>query len=855
MAQLGLGKIRDSNPYPAAIESTDTRKLTEIIRRQHEKFAAGDTTFSWELLTRTSSMQLYNLGAIGRFYHPDYGLILARYVQFGAEITAQNLGCPVGLIRNQNLFTWRVTNVFSASDRLLFAGLVGSFSPVAADDYGWVIYQGINIQSLVIESTTRPQQMDQPTWASDNQLAKSVAGGLGFIAGNNSITQIDATHWEIAPAGFFVDTDSTPQSYDDSGLLAKVEVISASLKDYVSKSEYASLVEKYDKLAANTNSMIEILQRQIESVDVNPFMQEIQSQINLAANFRALTAVDSANASNAALASFNRLQATNQASQLAIIAQNGAEQFAIAAKNERIEANFQSYQSGLSASASATSASNASVSETNAGLSAAASLAYSVNASLMGLQLNLNSLFIRWPVANAYPDNWVTWSGTPTRTATPNGLSFAPQFNVTSSTDNRGMYASPISDPGLTNFRKGWYVLTFQFKIISGTNMRGLGLLLQGLDSGLGFVTDTSLIPEYDVSSAGVVETFVAGQTYTYTKLVDLTGAAWNSVTQLNIYAMANFVGEFGAGGAVKNVQILNTGIRSATVGEIESGKVAAIGASVTTEIAARVAGDNALASLITALTSTVNANTAAITSEATTRANADSAISSIVSSLTTTVAGNTASISAQATSISGLQAKYGLRLNVNNHIIGFELNNGGGTGQAIFNVDDFIIANATGSTVPFKIVGGVTYIKSAVIEDLSIGTLKIAGDAVTTMKLASNAAAKPSTISSGVSITGAGVGVYLSSLGLYVVLDRDATIFATVTAAQSFPSGDRSYDNQLIIDGANVFNVGGAKTTDSVTLSGSRNLPAGTYLVEHKWAAHSTVSLQGRTMFVCVIY
>jgi hypothetical protein len=74
------------------------------------------------------------------------------------------------------------------------------------------------------------------------------------------------------------------------------------------------------------------------------------------------------------------------------------------------------------------------------------------------------------------------------------------------------------------------------------------------------------------------------------------------------------------------------------------------IAASVTTETAARVSGDNALSAQITSLTSTVNGNTAAISSEATTRANADTALSGQITSLTSTVNNNTAAISSEAT-------------------------------------------------------------------------------------------------------------------------------------------------------------------------------------------------------------
>jgi hypothetical protein len=43
-----------------------------------------------------------------------------------------------------------------------------------------------------------------------------------------------------------------------------------------------------------------------------------------------------------------------------------------------------------------------------------------------------------------------------------------------------------------------------------------------------------------------------------------------------------------------------------------------------------------------------------------------------------------------------------------------------------------FQIWNGTSAEAPFEVVGGITYIKNAVIQNAAIGTLKIAGNAVT---------------------------------------------------------------------------------------------------------------------------
>ena len=72
--------------------------------------------------------------------------------------------------------------------------------------------------------------------------------------------------------------------------------------------------------------------------------------------------------------------------------------------------------------------------------------------------------------------------------------------------------------------------------------------------------------------------------------------------------------------------------------------------ASITTEATARADADSALASSITALTSTVNSNTSSITNEATTRADADTSLATSISTLATTVDLNSSNISIEST-------------------------------------------------------------------------------------------------------------------------------------------------------------------------------------------------------------
>jgi len=86
--------------------------------------------------------------------------------------------------------------------------------------------------------------------------------------------------------------------------------------------------------------------------------------------------------------------------------------------------------------------------------------------------------------------------------------------------------------------------------------------------------------------------------------------------------------------------------------------------------------------------------NIAAITQESIARADGDTALAGQISSLSTTVSGNTATINQFASSINGLEARWGVTVDVNGRVGGFVLNNGQSTVDAIFLADRFSVIN-----------------------------------------------------------------------------------------------------------------------------------------------------------------
>lgn len=156
---------------------------------------------------------------------------------------------------------------------------------------------------------------------------------------------------------------------------------------------------------------------------------------------------------------------------------------------------------------------------------------------------------------------------------------------------------------------------------------------------------------------------------------------------------------------------------------------------------------DAAISAIETSLNSQYSSLSANLSNNYFTAAQTNSAISGATTSLSTRIDGNEASINQAAASIDGVKATYSVTVNNNGVMTGFGLTSdiidGNPTSSFVVAVDEFAVAHQNGSSVttPFYISGGVVYIKTAVIEDLSVGTLKIANQAVDVDKLAPSAA------------------------------------------------------------------------------------------------------------------
>jgi hypothetical protein len=155
-------------------------------------------------------------------------------------------------------------------------------------------------------------------------------------------------------------------------------------------------------------------------------------------------------------------------------------------------------------------------------------------------------------------------------------------------------------------------------------------------------------------------------------------------------------------------VTSLETTVNDGTTGLV------ATRARLITEETTRATADTALSSRTTTLEATVNTGpnaNATIRSDLTVAAGVGTANASAITTLNTTVGSHSASITSFASSIGGLQAKVGVRIDVNGRITGWELNNSGSSDSCRFTSSNFSIYDPTlGDTPVFQVIGGRIY-------------------------------------------------------------------------------------------------------------------------------------------------
>ena len=112
--------------------------------------------------------------------------------------------------------------------------------------------------------------------------------------------------------------------------------------------------------------------------------------------------------------------------------------------------------------------------------------------------------------------------------------------------------------------------------------------------------------------------------------------------------------------------------------------------------------------------------------------------LSSTVSTQGVTISTNSTAITTLNGNVSTLFGQWGVEINVAGHISGVKLNNNGSRSDFIVQADRFAVTDGSTIGYPFEVANGVTRIKTAVIGDATIDTLKIANGAITNLSYGS---------------------------------------------------------------------------------------------------------------------
>lgn len=187
LVESSFPEVPEFNPYRPTIpeEYHDLggilydyeKEHREITRQQHNLAQAGDTTFPWEMLAQIQDVQNFTLGSTGKFYHEDYGLIQARYVQFQGMTDVDFPACPVGLLNVNKTLEWVVTNDLLRSNANLVIGLKAAISLPKDGEYGWVIVNGGTIAASQIEDG--PATRGTPlSWSATGKLSPTATGRI-----------------------------------------------------------------------------------------------------------------------------------------------------------------------------------------------------------------------------------------------------------------------------------------------------------------------------------------------------------------------------------------------------------------------------------------------------------------------------------------------------------------------------------------------------------------------------------------------------------------------------------------------------------------------------------------------------
>lgn len=271
---LAPSKKAELNPFrptvPDAFESMAPElreyftEQAELLRAQHNQTQAGGSTFSWDLLLRFDSRQLYPLGSLGRFVHPVYGMIHARYCKVGTVEATEYLSAPVGFELGPDSPLWTITNVIAKSSPNLVVGVTNWLTLPPKGSYVWVTQSGVALCSMKLQVATTAAKESQLVWAASGEC------GLGAnLAGKTIGYLIETSTGEIPAAGALVILEGNSEQRVRQWIAAMTSEIQE-LADQL-ETELNSLLAsgRVDTLESNVAALTSTLDRMSASIGVS----------------------------------------------------------------------------------------------------------------------------------------------------------------------------------------------------------------------------------------------------------------------------------------------------------------------------------------------------------------------------------------------------------------------------------------------------------------------------------------------------------------------------------------------------------------------------------------------------------
>lgn len=300
--------------------------------------------------------------------------------------------------------------------------------------------------------------------------------------------------------------------------------------------------------------------------------------------------------------------------------------------------------------------------------------------------------------ATLYSPNFTGVPTTPTPTVGDHTKRIANTAFVTTAISNA---ISSYNISGITSLQStvdGMRASISEIQTISSTNTSSIASLNTSLSAISGLNSLHASLNSEIIARVGA-DSAMAGQIATMTAIADQNTAAIN--TEMSVRATA--------------IDAIATSLTTltATVGDNT--------AAIDIHSSASADAVTSLANTISSLTTTVANNSSAITTESTTRSDQYTATANSISVLSATVGNHTSSIATNSTAIATLDgyvsAAYGVTLDVNNYITGFQVVNGGSPASSSFIVraDLFEVIGPGGSAAEplFSVsdIGGVNTI------------------------------------------------------------------------------------------------------------------------------------------------